>query len=567
MSSNVIISILNSKYIHSSLAPWCLFTSAKANCEGIALKVIEGTINENLDIFCQRIITEKPDILSFSCYIWNIKETIYICKKVKEVLGNLKIVLGGPEVAYNCEDILSSFLFVDYILSGEGESSYPDLINAILKNESLYTISGLSFRENGKIVSIPESDVNLDTLPSPYCEEYFETLKNKIAYIESSRGCPFSCAFCLSGRCSTVRFFPLERVKEQMLLLCSMGAKTIKFVDRTFNCNKKRAKEILLFIKENYGKNIPNGVCFHFEIAADLLDESLFSVIETLPVGSVQFEVGIQSFNTKTLEAINRKTDLEAVVNNVERLLRFSNCHIHIDLIAGLPFENYQSFIKGFNKAYKIGANMLQLGFLKVLHGSEIEKMSEKYSIEYSPEAPYEVLSTADIANYELELLHIAENELERLYNSSRFKNTLDYLLKTTSFSPYELMLTLGLYLIEKGAPPSVSLIDYIGYVFEFFSSLKSVDKDILRDTMLIDRIATNNSDIIPPCLKVKDERLSVIKAKLKKELSHKGALSVGILYSTNEIIYCTYQKKHPITGAFEYNILTIDSVLNAENE
>lgn len=567
MASNVIISVLNSKYIHSALAPWCLFTTAKEKCKGINLKVIEGTINEDPDTFCQKITAEKPDILSFSCYIWNIKETLYICQKVKETLGNLKIILGGPEVAYNCKDILSSYPFVDFVLSGEGEISYSELINALLENEPFDRISGLTFKENGKIISIPESEINLDTLPSPYCEEYFAALKNKIAYIESSRGCPFSCAFCLSGRCSKVRFFPLQKVKEQMLLLCSMGAKTVKFVDRTFNCNKQRARDILLFIKENYGKKIPADVCFHFEIAADLLDENLFSVIETLPIGSVQFEVGIQSFNEEVLEKINRKTNLEKVVANAKKLLSFSNCHIHVDLIAGLPGENYQSFTHGFNKAYEIGANMLQLGFLKVLHGSEMERMSKEYSIKYSPEAPYEVISTADISHFELTLLKITENELERLYNSARFKNTLDYLLKCTNFTPYDLFHSFAMYLNSNNIAQSIPLVDYIGHVFSYFSSQKGVDAAVLRDVMLTDRIATNNSDIIPLCLKIKDARLAVIKAKLKKQLCHKGAISVGILYTTNEVIYSVYEKKHPITGAFECKCLPLENFFDNEDD
>ena len=393
---------INSKYIHSSLAVWYLFASSIKLCnENIELSVVEGTINEKESAVVARLLAEKPDLIAISSYIWNIKTVLSIAEKIKTANPMIKILLGGPEVSFNQREVLSENSFVDYISSGEGEISVPLLISALM-NETDTDIKGIS-RRKGENIIVNECEVlSIDEISSPYCEEYFASLKNRIAYIESSRGCPFNCAFCLSGKEGKVRFFDLSKVKENMLSLVDNGAKTVKFVDRTFNCNKLHAREILLFIKENYGKSIPSDVCFHFEIAADIMAEELFQIIAELPKGSVQFEIGIQSFNENTLHKINRKTNLHKVRENVKRLLSFGNCHIHIDLIAGLPEEDFESFRNSFNKAYGIGADMLQLGFLKILHGSPMSENKELYPCEYNAEPPYEITSTPWLSENDL---------------------------------------------------------------------------------------------------------------------------------------------------------------------
>ena len=317
MKFKAVICALNSKYIHSSLAPWCLYTAFKSACvKDCECKVVEGTINEKTENILDRILSEEPQFVAFSCYIWNIERALSLAEKLKA--KGITIALGGPEVSYCHRDILEGQPFVDYVLSGEGEAACPKLLSALSQGKDS-EIKGVSLRKNGEIIVSDGDFIDFENTVSPYCKEYFETLGNRIAYIESSRGCPFSCAFCLSGRCGKVRFLPLERVKGEMLLLSEMGAKTIKFVDRTFNCNVKRALEILSFIKEEHGKSIPDDVCFHFEIAADILTEELFEVIAELPVGAVQFEVGIQSFNGETLRKINRKTNVDLVESNVKR--------------------------------------------------------------------------------------------------------------------------------------------------------------------------------------------------------------------------------------------------------
>ncbi len=537
---------LNSKYIHSSLAPWCLFTSCRAEGVECETKVIEATVNEDINAVYDRIKSEDADFIAFSCYIWNIKKTLRLCAMLKR--EGVTIALGGPEVSWCREKILGENSFVDYVISGEGEKTVPALIKALYKEEKP-VVKGISFRDGNRFIISDGEETDFANTVSPYCEEYFSSLSGRIAYIESSRGCPFGCAFCLSGRCGKVRFLPVDRVKNEMLLLASKGAKTIKFVDRTFNCNSKRAAGILTFIKEEYGRDIPKGVCFHFEIAADILTEELFDIIAQLPKGAVQFEVGIQSFNENTLRKINRKTDLDKVEANVRRLLSFGNCHVHIDLIAGLPEEDYESFREGFDRAYKIGANMLQLGFLKILHGSPMGDDKEKYPCDYSPEPPYEVISTPYISEEELKLLHICENELERLYNSSRFPRTLRYVTKF--MPPFDLFLGFGEFLSAKGEKGSIPLDRYTCLAYEYFSLIRGVDKIRLRDFMLLDRLSTNNSDILPFCLKVNDERLKKLKLQLNETVPlKKGAVrSVGILYSEDKVVYCDYsEEKDPVS-------------------
>ena len=554
MKYKAVICALNSKYIHSSLAPWCLYTACKKICsDDYDIKVVEGTINEKTEDIYERLSNENADFIGFSCYIWNIEKVLNLAEKLKK--QGVAIALGGPEVSYRQRDIFEKYSFVDFVLSGEGEVSLPELITAISENKNT-NISGVSFRKNDEFIISDGEVLDFGSTVSPYCKEYSEQLKGRIAYIESSRGCPFSCAFCLSGRCGKVRFLPLDRVKNEMLQLCEMGAKTIKFVDRTFNCNVKRAKEILIFIKDEYGNKIPDDVCFHFEIAADILTEELFDVISQLPVGAVQFEVGIQSFNEETLKKINRKTNADLVEKNARRLLSFKNCHIHIDLIAGLPLEGYESFVEGFNRAYSIGADMLQLGFLKILHGSPMGEDRVSFPCIYSSQPPYEVISTPWINEEELALLQICENELERLYNSGRFVRTLEYL--TEKIPAYELFLGFGEFLLEKGEKGSIPLDKYVCFAYEYFSMIKGIDKIKLRDLMILDRISTNNSDVIPKCLKVEDDRLKKLKRLV---MSEKGKVkSVAILYSENIAVYCDYsQKKNPVTGQCDIKKLEVD--------
>lgn len=556
-----VLCCLNSKYIHSSLAPWCIFTSAENRCcSDIILSVVEGTINESDKNIIDRLISEAPDVVSFSCYIWNISKVLSVSAQLKEAKPDTVIILGGPEVSYRQGEILKEHQFVDFVISGEGEVAVPELLNCLCRNTSV-NIPAVSYRIDGRIYIDSRAPLT-DESVSPYCEEYFKSLNGRIAYIESSRGCPFNCAFCLSGRLGKVRYFELDRVKKEMIQLSQAGAKAVKFVDRTFNCNKSRAGEILSFIKEQYGKNILCGTCFHFELAADLLDGALFDIISDLPVGAVQFEIGIQSFNEATLRKINRKTDIGKVIENIKRLIALGNCHVHIDLIAGLPEENLQSFTVGFNKAYALGANMLQLGFLKLLPGAPMTENPDKFPCTYNSEPPYEVVSTPWISNDELGMLHIAENELDRLYNSGRFKETIEYVLSACDKTPFELFYSFGTHLSDIGKKGSIPLDEYTNLVYDYFSALYGVNAKILRDIMIYDRIATNNSGVIPERLKVSDPEMKKIRNLIREaDPIERGCnRSVAVLYTENKAVYCDYKKRNPVTGRYEVKEYMLES-------
>lgn len=563
----VVLCCLNSKYIHSSLAPWCIYTSAKKRCNSdVAIEVIEGTVNEKEETVLERLLSYSPDLIAFSCYIWNIKTVLSLSDKIKKCCSDIKIVLGGPEVSYCQSSIFLKNPSVDFIVSGEGEVTVPELINSLSAGVDA-DVPAVSYR-TASSVHIDSRIAPTDESISPYCEEYFRNLNGRIAYIESSRGCPFNCAFCLSGRLGNVRYIDIVRVKSEMLKLSQMGAKTVKFVDRTFNCNKSRAGEILRFIIDNYGKAIPKGVCFHFEIAADLLDDELFEIISMLPVGAVQFEIGIQSFNEATLKAINRRTDLLKVTENIKRLVSFGNCHIHIDLIAGLPEENFESFVDGFNNAYGLGANMLQLGFLKILHGTSMAENREKYPCMHSVNPPYTVISTPYITEEELEKLHIAENELDRLYNSGRFTRTLEYVLAVCKITPFKLFFDFGEYISSLREKGSIPLDKYINIAYDFFSSLEGVEDSRLRDLMIYDRISTNNSGVIPERLKRTDSNMKKIR-NLIKEISPPSEgcnRSVAILYTENKAIYCDYKYRNPVTGRYNVAEYSLQRKENQKN-
>ncbi|MEG1886934.1 MAG: radical SAM protein, partial [Oscillospiraceae bacterium] len=369
---NIAIAVLNSKFIHSSLSVWCLLSGIKAygNPE-ISPTVIEGTINQNVNDVATRILNCSPNLVGLSCYIWNIKQTNELISIIKKQSPGTIIVMGGPEVSYNAEAVLMRQSSVDYIISGEGELPFALLVNSIIEHAPVDNLPGICYRDNGKIV-LSEPYISNKTPPSPYTSEYFEALNNRISYLESSRGCPYNCAFCLSGRCGSVRFFDIKDTKDNILKLANSGSKTIKFVDRTFNANRKRAEEIFSFIIENYGVVIPENVCFHFEIAGDILNESTINILSTAPPGSIQLEIGLQSFNEKTLQSISRRTDTIKLRENIKQILLSGNIHTHIDLIAGLPFEDMNSLKNSFNIAYDLHPHMLQFGFLKLLHGANM---------------------------------------------------------------------------------------------------------------------------------------------------------------------------------------------------
>jgi len=548
----IIISCLNSKFVHASLSPWCLAAGVREFCKLTHdVLVLESTINGDTESFAHKIINEKPDVVAFSCYIWNITKTLEICRIIKQN-HDCKIVLGGPEVAYRSKDVLKKYDFIDFVLSGEGEWNFPDFLDNI--NGNLASVLGLTYRQNGEIIVVPEKEYK-DTPPSPYSDKFFENLNGRIAYIETARGCPYRCAFCLSGRCSPLRFFDLDRVKEDIIRLANSGTQTVKFVDRTFNANEKRANEILAFIKENYGKAIPENVCFHFEIAGDILKPSTLEILSLMPYGAVQLEIGMQSFNEDVLKTINRKTNTKKLIENIKKLISFNNMHIHIDLIAGLTGESLESFKNSFNIGYSLKAHMLQMGFLKLLYGAEMRKNSEKYPCTFNSEPPYEVTSTPCLSAEEIKTLKNCEDALDRLYNSGRFLFTLDYLTEEIGISPFDIFNDFG----NSVDGNKMRLSDYAEKLYSFFS--KKCDKEILREKIICDLLCCSSSVQIPDVLKIKDPLYK--KAKKHFTENDNKFVKIAILYTKNQIFAVDQSKVKNLHNRYEGKFHNIDELQN----
>ncbi|MBO5338121.1 MAG: DUF4080 domain-containing protein [Clostridia bacterium] len=545
---NILFCALNSKFIHSSLAPWYLKASVEKNNK-ISAQILEGTINESEDVLLNRILCCDFDMIGFSTYIWNKDVVLSLAKKVKESKSNVKILLGGPEVSYNAEEILSENLFVDYIISGEGEEPIAKLVNG--ENEE--TIEGLCYRNSEKILIKPPYVSKFDP-PFPYSNEYFNALNGRITYIETSRGCPFNCAFCLSGRCGSVRFFDLEESKKKILLLANSGTQTVKFIDRTFNANKKRAIELFNFIIDSYNdKKIPHSVCFHFEIEGELVDDETIEVLKKAPVGLFQFEIGLQSFNEKTLEYINRKANLEKLANIIKEIISLGNIHVHIDLIAGMSYEDINSFKNSFNSAIKLRPHMLQIGFLKLLHGAEMRENKEKFVLEYSNEPPYEVTSTEWITEEELKKLHIFEDAFEKIYNSSRFNNTCEYIFSKYD-NVFDAVMNFALYCEENKVKNNLD--DFTEAILNYFADNQYINRRKLRDFLALDRLLTNRMGTLPEFLKIHSPTIKKMLNELEKCEETKREKNVKraatILPTMNKFVYVDYKNFNKVQKTYQ---------------
>ena len=578
MEGTVVLSVLNAKYVHASPAPWCLAGGIKAYAPELYRRVciVDATVNQPSADVLERIVATAPAVVGFSCYIWNIDATLALCAALKQELPRVITVLGGPEVSYCAKDVLRNNRQVDYILAGEGEESLPAFLRAVfardkselLPEQTQQMIAGLCGRCADGTAYESAPCVLSGAVPSPLTAGYAEAVQGRIAYFETSRGCPYSCAFCLSGRCGTSRFFALDTVLQDLLHLANSGTRTIKFVDRTFNANAVHANKILQFILAHYGKEIPQGICFHFEIAGDILREEAFALLAQMPAGAVQLEIGMQSFCEKTLEAVNRKTDTTILQANIQRLVAMGNMHIHIDLIAGLPYENLTVFAESFNKGYALGAQMLQLGFLKLLHGSAMRSQPQAYPCKFDENAPYEVRTTPWLLARDFDLLRHTEKAVERVYNSGRFRLTVDYVLRAGDQTPFEFYTGLGIKAHKAGVQWSTSLDDYTAVLQEYCVSLYNVDDETLRDTLVRDRLSTNSTGRLPPCLYRQDAQM----AKVVKCLSANPATApqkgvrrgVALLYAANAVCWTDYApaEKNPVTGRWVLHEMPLDTIL-----
>lgn len=429
----IVLCAVNAKYIHTNIAVRLIRGYCRNRIDS-EISVSEFTINNHTEDIVQELYRQKPDILAFSCYIWNIEIIKKVSTIIKLMLPHIRIIFGGPEVLYNSCSILDSFASCDLIVAGEGENSSYQLFYALEKNLPFTDIPGIAYRnENGRSTVNPcAMPLDMAELPFPYDSR--EETENRICYYEASRGCPFRCSYCLSSIEKGVRFAPIEKVKKELRMFLDYGAKQVKFVDRTFNANNRFAAEIIKFIMEN-----DNGYTnFHFEIAAEIFSDELTELIQKARKGLFQLEIGVQSTNEETLTAIQRTGAFDRISEVTRKIKGAGNTHVHLDLIAGLPFEDIGSFRKSFNDVHLLYPNQLQLGFLKVLHGSAMENSCDKHKIIYSPFPPYEVLYTRWLSADDILYLKKIEEMVETYYNSNRFTNSLTYLGKY-SVDPFDM--------------------------------------------------------------------------------------------------------------------------------
>ena len=425
---------LNAKFIHSNLAIRSIqeYTKLRTSIPPI---IREYTINQPEDLILRELFEEHPDVVGFSCYIWNIEMILRLVVQLKQVCPDILILLGGPEVSYNAKELLRSYP-VDMVIRGEGEQTFAELVQAIQNKTDLSNVKGLTWKNGSQLFeNPPQSPLRLDDIPFVY-HNTMEEFQNRIIYYESSRGCPYQCAYCLSSIEKGVRLLSEQRVEQDLQFFLDHKVKQVKFVDRSFNCNKHHALHIWKYVAER-----DNGVTnFHCEINGDTLDEESISFLQTARKGLFQFEIGVQTTNEKTLKEIHRKNNFDRISQVVAALQKNKNIHLHLDLIAGLPHEDYASFGNSFNDVYALRPDQFQLGFLKLLKGSDLYLRQEELGLVCRKTAPYEVLFTKWLPFEQMLQLKMIEEMVEQYYNSNRFKACIRYLetLFPTPFSLYE---------------------------------------------------------------------------------------------------------------------------------
>lgn len=433
---NILLTAINAKYIHSNLAVYSLRAYAAGKCEKYKeeIGIAEYTINQPLDQILMDLYKRKPEVLCFSCYLWNIEYVEQLVAELGKIMPQTDIWLGGPEVSYHASHMLEQFPQVYGIMRGEGEETFLELAEFYYNNsgksleqcekvQRLKEIVGITFRDGEEIIETADRSV-MDLSKVPFVYEDLDVFKNKIIYYESSRGCPFSCSYCLSSIDKCLRFRDLELVKKELQFFIDHEIPQVKFVDRTFNCKHSHSMEIWSYIKE-HDKGKTN---FHFEVAADLLNEEELNLISTMRPRLIQLEIGVQSTNEQTIKEIHRTMKFSQVTEVVNRVHAAKNIHQHLDLIAGLPFEDYNSFHKSFCDVYALRPEQLQLGFLKVLKGSYMEEKTKDYELLYQNRPPYEVLSTKWLPYSDVIRLKGLEEMVEVYYNSRQFEHTMELL-------------------------------------------------------------------------------------------------------------------------------------------
>lgn len=484
----VVLTAINAKYIHSNLAVYSLRAYAKPYKEDIS--IAEYTINQQLDDILMDLYKKKPDMLCFSCYIWNLTYVEELIREVKKIFPKLPIWVGGPEVSYDAKDVLLRLPEVTGVMLGEGEETFLELLAHYYgEGKSLSEIAGITYRDEEGLICQNEWRKTIDLSSVPFVYQDMADFKNKIIYYESSRGCPFSCSYCLSSVDKCLRFRDLDLVKKELQFFLDEEVPQVKFVDRTFNCNHRHAMEIWTYLME-HDKGITN---FHFEVAADLLNEEEIQLIEKMRPGLIQLEIGVQSTNENTIREIRRTMKFSEVERIVRRINQGKNVHQHLDLIAGLPFEDMESFQKSFNDVYRLQPEQLQLGFLKVLKGSYMEEKKADYGLVYKSRPPYEVLYTNWLSYGDVLVLKLVEEMVEVYYNSGQFSYTLHHLEKEFE-TPFQMYLELGrFYEKHKLHLISHSRITRYEIMLEFVESLGTGREDFYRELLTFDLYLREN--------------------------------------------------------------------------
>lgn len=484
----ILLVACNAKYIHSNLAVYDLQAYASDYADHIVLK--EYTINQQKDDIMRDIYLEHPDVVCVSCYIWNLSFVKELMADLIKILPGVDFWAGGPEVSYDAEKFLTENSEFKGVMVGEGEETFKELAGYYVEKnpQDLKDMTGICYRDGDQIIHNGWRQI-MDLSSIPFIYKDLSEFKNRIIYYESSRGCPFSCSYCLSSIDKKLRFRDTETVKKELQFFIDNKVPQVKFVDRTFNCKHDHAMAIWKYINEH-----DNGVTnFHFEISADLLREEELQEMSTMRPGLIQLEIGVQSTNSDTIKAIHRTMDFEKLKGIVDRIHSFGNIHQHLDLIAGLPYEDYDSFRHSFNDVYALKPQQLQLGFLKVLKGSHMMEMCREYGIVYKTQEPYEVLSTKWLDYDHVLKLKTVENMVEVYYNSGQFQNTLEYLEKffPDAFSIYE---RLGSFYMEKGyGDVSHTRMRRYEILLEFLEDVPEISMDQVKDQMVYDLYLREN--------------------------------------------------------------------------
>lgn len=532
---------LSSQYIHLPLAPFCLRRAVEEALPETAVTLCDLNVNETPETLLSRIMETAPEVVAVCVYIWNRPVAARLLRMLRALDERIVLVVGGPEVTWSVEETFRE-MPCDYLLRGADETSLPLLLRALQSGETApETVPGLCFRtaDGLRIGEVAPAPPPRDDL---YDEAWQQALQGRMAYVETSRGCPFSCAFCLSGQREPVRFMPMEQALALLIRLGQSGTDTVKLIDRTFNCHHERTRYLLSGLIDARALGRIGEVCYHLEVAADLFDDAELALLSTAPPGLFQMEAGLQSFHPETLDACDRHTDIARLQDRLRRLIAPGNIHVHIDLIAGLPGEDFVTFGHSFDSAWQLRPHQLQLGFLKLIHGSRLR--SRDWGQRFSPDPPYEVLATPWMTYGELDRLHGCADAVERLHNSGRFARTLALALRETGLRPFMLLLHLGDAMRARQGRWSLDHLTEL--IFGELLSL-GVPEGALREALITDRLATDNTGHLPAFLQGDGEALK--RAVRRFRDAHPDLRRPRCALLPDGTLLCAvWEDKHPVT-------------------